>query len=353
MPFVAYPPAIMWRRDCLNHNQLGQPMYPSSSFLARCVAAENHLTAHRHGEAFSCDWRLGSLAHAITGAGTTLRYFRFRASVGATRLRAYVVLGKCGPIGGSAATTSSTKIDVTISGGATTTMGPWQHPITADTAPTDGPSSWHPIIAEIAITPGTVYECAVITTNFARPLSISVYELGATTTTESVGYYNQRAPQAGSPLYDADRERLLVGVDAMLRANGGTRIHFGMSTGAARTRTSATPINLVDNTTTGAPTAATPGVHLDMTYRNTSSRSTVPFELAIYGSTAASGAGRVRLVGQSAGTIVDVPVDDAAAQWFVETCSLPAGADKYDLQFYGDGVNLTTIYAASLVEWEA
>ena len=163
-------------------------------------------------------------------------------------------------------------------------------------------------------------------------------------------YYNQRAPQAGAPLYDADREKLLVGFSNMLRHNGGTIIHWGLSTGGTRTRTSATPINLIDNATTGAPTAATPGYHLDLTYRRTASRTTVPFEIGVYASNLV-GVGAVTLR-SSSGVIATCAIAGGAA-WYTTTASIPAGVDKYDLQFYGDGTNPLTVYAVSLIEWEA
>lgn len=343
MPHSNYPPIIQWRRDACNG------MYPSAKFIKNAVDAENHLTAHRHKEVFRCDWRLGSLTQAIAGAGSSLRKFRFRTGHGAVKLRAYVILAKCGPIGGNAAVTSSTKIDVTLSGGGTTTMGPWQHPITADATPGDEPSSWFSTVTTISVAANSIYECDIITTNYARPVAIVVYEIGSPTVDEATPYYNQRAPQAGGPLYDADREKLLVGFDGMLRHNGGTLIHWGMSTGGTRTRTSATPINLIDNTTTGAPGAASPGFHIDTTYRRTASRTTVPFELAVYASNLV-GVGAVTL--RNSGGVVATCAIAGGAAWYTTTASLTAGADKFDFQFYGDGVNALTVYAVSLIEWE-
>lgn len=349
MPFVNYPPLIQWRRDVCNITADGHPMYPSAKFLSNCVAAENHLAAHRHREVFSCDWRLADASSGIS-ATTTIRRFRFRAGAGATRLRAFVLLGTTYN-GFTPPTDPYLTIDVTASGGGTTTMGPWHYGIKSSTW-TDEPNSWHPGLNTIDIVPGAVYECAVITHDYCRPLGISVYEIGSPTVTESVQYFNRSSPQAGAPIYDADRSRLLVGVDAMLRANGGTAFHWGMRDGTARTRTSATPINLIDNTTTGAPTAATPGFHLDMTYRNTASRSTVPMQIGVFASVAGGGTGHVT-VRNSSGVIGNCAIVSAVGAWVTEsTCPVTAGADKYDLQFFGDGVNVTTVNAVSVIEWE-
>lgn len=343
MPFNSVPEIINWRRDACNG------MYPSADFLQRCIEAENFLTAQCHKEAFRADWRLSSTAHGLSGP-TNLRRFRFRSGHGATRLSAALNIGKAYN-GGATPSAPYVKIEVTKSGGATTTMGPWYPPVTLS-APTDAPSEQSYVFGEIAIDANSIYECVLITSDYARPLGVSVVELGSATASEATPYYNQRTPQAGGPIVDDDRSRLLVGVDAMLRHNGGTVWHWGHSAGTARTRTSATAINLIDNATTGTPTAATHGAYLDMTYRNTTSRTTVPMELGVYGSVAGGGTGTVTVIDTGGTVRGTATVNSATPGWFTGTVNLPASAAKYDFQFAGDGANVLTVNAVSLIEWE-
>jgi len=210
---------------------------------------------------------------------------------------------------------------------------------------------WNTVIAEIVVAPNSIYECEIVTTDFARPLGVTVYEVGNYNLSEATDFYNQRSPQAGSTILDDDRARLLIGADQLLRHNGATAFHWGRRDGTTRTRTSATPINLVDGSSTAISTA-TPGFSVNMTYRRTASRTTVPVELAVYGRVSAS-TGIVRIVNSAGTPMATCSVSATANAWTVVTGSLPASTGKYDVQFYGDGANTLTVYALSLIEWES
>jgi hypothetical protein len=184
-------------------------------------------------------------------------------------------------------------------------------------------------------------------------IAVMAYEEAPLTVDDATSYYNESVPTAGMPIYDSTRERLLVGLSNMYRQNGGTLFHWGRLDGTARTRSSATLANLIDGSTTGNPTSATRGVHLDLTYRNTVSRTSVPFELAVYAQTAAGSAGVVRLRDTSGNNLISITNISTTAQWYTATGLIPASAAKYDLQFAGDGVNTLSVYAASVYEYEA
>ena len=48
----------------------------------------------------------------------------------------------------------------------------------------------------------------------------------------------------------------------------------------------ATPINLIDNSSSATPSSSTPGIKLDLTYRSSQGKTTVTIEAAVYGSMA-------------------------------------------------------------------
>lgn len=342
MSLSTMPKLIEHRRDTLNGH------YPSATYYRRVVDALNHLTAYRHKQVYSSSALLGDNTIGAAGANTIAR-FKFRSGHGAKYVRIILVLGK--DITGGVATDPTVSV---VIGASINTSGPhsWGQ---SPTATTDAPSDWRIVNDVLPIDPDADYGCEVKTTDYARVLAVAVYELGEPTISEAVDYYSGESFGADSPIYDAPQARILEGLSNIWRHNGGTVCHWGLRDGAARTRSSATAVNLVDNSTTGAPTAATPGWTLDLTYRATEGRATVPVEIAAYGAmSAGSGvSGTVLLVDSGGTTVATVTINSNTAGWFTTTALLPATAAKYDLKFAGDGVNTISVYAVSLNEWEA
>ncbi len=346
MTSTLFPVPIDYFRDSRNGHQ------PSSQFYLRGALAENWLTAHgTHREVFNRAWPLGQFYGA---AGTTnLARFRFRSNPAATELVMHVIMSterSFGGTGGGLSADPRVELDVTVSGGATSTIGPIYYGVDSNGSD-DEPINMYPTIASGPIAVSTVYECNLKAIDHARVLGVSVWEYADQTVQQSTNYYNATAPASGVPIYDATRERLLVGLATQHAKCGGIAMHWGLYNGASRTRTSATLINLVDNSTTGAPTGATPGVVINSNYHNTMSRTTVPFEMAVYGSIAA-GSGTVVLTDSGGTDRITCTVNSATPGWFVATGNLTAGSAKWDLRYNGDGANTINVSAVSLIENE-
>jgi hypothetical protein len=329
---------IVWRRHMRNG------CVPTANIHQPLVRAENHLTAYGgHREVYRKTWELGSYSGS---AGTnSLGRFRFRTNHGATILQYVVLLGLDNP--GATATDPYLEIDTTISGGATTTSQ--VHYGLSAVAGDDGPDEQYGVAVQVTVTPATVYEVNIKAADYCRPLAVMAFERASPTIDEATNYMNTHQPLAGAPIYDADRQQLLSGLSNMYRY-GGQTFHWSLFEGNARTRTSSTPINLIDNTETGTPTAASYAPFLDNRYHNTASRTTVPFELGVYGSIGA-GSGTVRLIDTAGNTYCAVTVNGAAG-WYTATGLLPNTNAQYALQFYSDNVNTMSVYAASLISWE-
>lgn len=330
------PQVIEYHRD--THNG----MYPSANYYRRIVDAANHLVAYRHREVYQRTAPLGNASYGSSGTATLARW-RFRTGYGVTRLQARVLLGQDNSGGVAAAPTAKLVI-----GGVD--LGPWAYGVSA-VATDDAPSGLASFVGELAVSPATAYECSLVTEDYARVLGVSLCEFGDETVDESTLYFSAWQPAAGGEIYDAHQERLALGLSQIWRRNGGTVVHWGRLTGAARTRSAATAVNLIDGSST-TPSSSTPGWRLDLRYRNSYARSGVPFELSVYGAVPA-GTGAVRLVDSAGATVLSVTVNSSTAQWFTATGTLPAAVDKYDLHLVGDGTNTVSVYAVSLQEWEA
>ncbi|MBL8623786.1 MAG: hypothetical protein JNK64_20930 [Myxococcales bacterium] len=333
------PGVVEWQRDCLNG------MTPSAQFYARLVGVMNHATAYRHRPVYARSWALGNSSYGYSGT-TTLGRFRFRTGHGVSAIRILMILGRTATGG----TGTDPRVTFTIDGSPplTETFYYGLSPVAA----TDAPDELAIVGSTIAVSADTAYTGKLEAIDYGRVLAIVAYELGAETISESTEWFSSTIPQARAPIFDAFHGRLLQGLSEIHRHNAGTVTHWAQIDGSARTRTSATAANLVDGTTTGAPTTATPGVKLDLSYRATEGVATVPVELAVYGSMS-SGSGTVVLVDSGGTTLATATINSATPAWYTATASLPASLAKYDLKFAGDGTNTISVYAASLIEWEA
>lgn len=332
------PATIHWQRDALN------TYTPSAQFYARLVGVANHATAYRHRCVYSKSWKLGNASYGYSGT-TTIGRFRFRTGHGVTAIRILAIMGKTATGG----TGTDPRATLTLDGGGGSVT--FYHGL-SPTAATDAPDELRIVGDTIAVTADTAYTGYLDAIDYARVLAICVYELGSESIAESTEWFNATIPQARAPIFDAFHGRLLQGLSEIHRHNAGTVAHWSLINGASRTRSSATLINLVDNSTTGAPSGATPGVKLDLTYRATEGVATVPVEVGVYGSMA-SGSGTVELRDSSNTVKATVTVNSATPGWFTATATLAASLEKYDLYFAGDGANTLSVSAVSLLEWEA
>jgi hypothetical protein len=316
-------------------------MSPSANLHRKLVDAHNHLARYgAHRTKYARGWELG-VDDSASGTRTIAR-FRFRTGYHASQLVVQVLALPTTDRGGWSGAGPTCEIDLTT--GATTSTLTYATGIETGT-PDDGPDDHNLMEGYASATANAVYTGAIRLNQYARIASVMVYELGESTPA------NTSSPAAGSPIYDADREALLVGLSNMHTRNGGICSHWSLMDGAARTRTSATPINIVDGTSTGTPTAGTnPGFYLDTEFHNRRRDDTVPFELAAYASIAGGATGTVRLIDE-AGNVYTHSVTSASLGWAATTINLPATETYYAIQFFSDGgVQTLTVHAVSLVE---
>lgn len=333
---IAIPPPIQVNRHAVNG------MYPEVAYHADLVRSLNHCVAFRRK-------LLWHYAVPLTTAGGTSGvawrgYFHTgRGCLGAT---VRVVLGLDDH---AAAVDPYLGVTIKTTGGATAAaMG--FHGGANQAGTSDAPEEWIPQTQSCELSADTSYTLECDFQDNVRVLSVTIHEAAVATVDEDlVSDFEEWEPAAGSPIYSIRPQKVLAAVGGMVRRNKGIRADWVPSNGTARTRSSATPANLIDGSTTGTPTANTFGYSFYTQYRNTVSATTVPIVMAVYGSV--NGTGHVYLRDTSGNDAADVSVIGTTPGWFTAAGTLSVGTgQKYDLMFAGTGVHNLSVNAVSIFE---
>jgi hypothetical protein len=214
---------------------------------------------------------------------------------------------------------------------------------------TDYPSTWGHSLQLLDVNPDTDYQAVWSDFAEARLISGLVFELTLNSFVEN--NYLGRDVAALTPIQDIHRETPYPLATNAWKRNAAQSFTFTVDKDAdARTRTSTTDINLVDNSST-AISSSTPGYVLDFRYKNRLSKTVVPTTFWAYGKTAGGGTGHVYLKDSGGAVLATLNINSAANAFYSTTWNAPTTEAKYDLHFDGDGVNLTTVYAAGVYEY--
>ena len=324
------------------HRFVDNGLYPDAAFYGAAQSALNHLTAYRRKPLFQRTVPLGTAGGT---SGTAWRWY-CRTGYGAKRIGVMATLGLDDR---NLAVDPYITVTITAVGGAALTSQAFHYGASRVIA-TDAPDEYSVSTRYVACAANTEYTGDVVFTDNVRVISLLVFEDFSSTVDDATDYFSLYAPGGGSPIYDSRIGQQLQGVGNLLRKNGGLRGDWVPVDGVARTRTSATYINLYDNSSATPPTAASPGVTLVTTARNTASATTAPIKMAVYGSVAA-GAGGTVVLRDTGGTDAATVTVTGAAGWYTATGAISVGAgQKYDLMFCGDGANTVTVNAVSFFE---
>jgi hypothetical protein len=214
---------------------------------------------------------------------------------------------------------------------------------------TDVPSEWTEGEGEIDISADTDYEIRVSESD-GRLISMIVYEKSFSPTVAN-GYFTQSVG-ATSPIYDVQREELMVMATNFWKRGAAHIANWTADDQTAPISTvSATDTNLWDGST-GAVSASTPGLTLDMRYKaSLAGKAGCPVTLWFYASSAA-GTGTVKVKDSSGAALLTVSVTGAVG-WYSVTGFLPATKAKYDIQYAASSTSPFTLqlYAISLLEY--
>lgn len=323
------------------HKHADNGFSPDASFYAQITGAMGHVVAYRRKLVYRRAVPLGA-AGGITG--TPWRW-HCRTGVGAQRFVIYALLGLDDR---KVAVDPYISVAITRTSVPTTTTMEF-HAGASQFQAVDAPEEFCPFATTMDVSPDEVYTGAVTFNDNVRVIALLVWEDASPEVEDAIHPHTTWTPSAGSPIFDDDVENELDGVGDMLRKNGGIRWDWTVLAGTARTRTLATYINLVDNTSGATPTTSTPGVKFHTQYRNTRSATTVPITMAVYGSVVL-GSGTVKLRDTSGNDAATVTINGAAG-WYTAAGAITVGTgQKYDLVYAGDGSNTVTVNAVSIYE---
>lgn len=340
MSLITIPRIVQWRSNACNG------MVPNAFMWRQLVEGENHITAYRHREVYRKGLELGT---DVSGAQAMTGYFRFRTGYGVNKCTVVALMGYTTASAG-AGSTADPYLTVTFSG-----ITAFKLPGSVKSAGTiyDAPDEAWLVSRDVDVSEATAYTVSYVPSNYCRCLAFMVYEQAPTTVDEATSFMNTHSPTGGSPIYDADRQRLLEGLSKQYRQNGGIVAHWGKFDAAAQTRSSATPANMINGTTTGTPTVgADPGWYIDPRYHRTASRTVVPMEWGVYASMSA-GTGTCRIIDSAGATYGSISVNSASLQWWTASFDIAEAAELFLVpQMAGDGAGTLSVYGASLIEYE-
>lgn len=304
---------------------------------AGIAAALNHAARWHTREAFRYVGQVASIA-AKAGAGQRKRW-RCAWHTGPMTTRMWVAFG-CG----QAQVTGDPYAKFEIDGGGDSATF---HFGGGGGALANAPSTLGYAVRSIEVSPNTQYTGLWSDYDDARLFSGCLFEESYEPDTDN-GYAEPNAAVTG-PIFDARRAATL-GLADDLWSRGAHTFSWVVDTDAAvRTRTSATDINLIDNTST-AVSAATPGYKIDLRYRRRRRATTVPVRIRVCALVAGGGTAHVYLKDSGGSTVATVTITGASEAWFTTDVNLPATDAKYDIHYDSDGANQVSVFAVSAYE---
>lgn len=348
------PKRIQPKRWCRNG------AHPDAWSLRQAVTSLNHSTAYRRRVFLNARAPLESMKSAGAGPITVWRC-AMRTGLAVSELRFKMVLGLTGD---TTNTNPHVDIEVTVSGGATTTKshhyGSWSETVN------DAPASLAYPELRFDVSPSTVYEIAIKAYDSARPLSVCGYEWADPDVDDARPPFVELAPSVFHPILDSTRSAVLGGLSDLWLSNG---IHLltwpGLGTGAARVITSATYTNVHDGTST-TTSASTPGYYFGaegtgdgaltslLPWVRLKDNNDLPVTFAAYAQTSSANATGSVVLNSSTGSGPSVGLIDSTLKWWttdttwqnVDAISL---SGKVDLQARNTTAGQSiSVYAVSI-----
>lgn len=286
---------------------------------------------------------------ASFGAGDRARWrFSFRSGPYCHAMGVILVMM---PQSTSTSSNSYARLDIATNAAGTPAVISEEFVYGAAPDPNDGYGQWKQIIKIVdGLSPSTDYYATWVDVDYGRVFAVSCFELASLT--ENAGGYVSTNSTIVTPITDEFRENCVDMSNALYQESAGKVLVWSVDDGTApQTRTSATSINVIDQTST-AISAATPGFTLDMRNKARLSQTTgVPIVLRAYGKNTVAPGGTVYLKNAAGATIMSVTGFGTTAGWVSATGVIPANDAKVDLHFAGDGANTFSLYAVSCFQY--
>lgn len=316
---------------------------PQATWMRLVTNALNHCRRYRTKELYSSP---GSMVIPNSGGAPARArsYFRCHTGYGARRfILAYsIALQKAAP----AAPGGVRFTAVPVGGGSTITKDLIFGANDAAVTPLDALYEmsvgfmWTDPCAE-----NTTYDCTVEDFSEGRLQHLLVH--AESKGPDTANGYLDPVYAVDQDILDKHRKDLVEKATELYLQNSQPLFNFSCDTDAtAPAITSVTETNIIDGTSTGAPSASSPGFYCDMTYKRTLARTTVPCVFAVLASSNTGSGGLVRLK-DSSGILATI-AGISTKQWYTTTVNMPATAERRDVQAADISGNTITVFAACL-----
>ena len=200
------------------------------------------------------------------------------------------------------------------------------------------------------LTGNTTYEFALHVVDRCRVLGLTCYEVTrGTFDPDTAGLLGTSPSPFGtdSQIFDASISDLLTDTHTAWKRQATPHFAWTQDGTTAKTRSSATYVNLLDGSAAGWA-AASPGFNLWPSKRGSYNSANVPVTFAVYGSASAGTAGACRLVTNGA-TVASI-TNIGTAGWYTATGNLNSAnaSDLGVVEYACDGANTVSIRAVGL-----
>jgi len=187
---------------------------------------------------------------------------------------------------------------------------------------------------------------------FYPPASMTVYEVhDSTLSAADTGTVDTRVFHNKAAIHDAQHQLLVEQSDALYRKQGRSLVNMVAVSGSEWTRTSATAVNMIDNTSTSV-TSSTPGFNLATdTLAPLHAPTKVKAVLKVYGKRGGGFGSNHVTLRDSSGTVGTVTLPSTIGWVTDSTVELTPG-EKYDIYIKSDSVVLATVHSVMLYLWD-
>lgn len=314
---------------------------PQAGWMRRLSDVVNHCRRWRGKELYSSAGAM--IIPTSGGAAARARcYFRCHTGYGARRFLIGYSIARAKAVAASPGGIRFTAVPV--GGGSTITRDITYGAIDAGTTVQDALDE---LGIGIMITADCVenktYECTV--EDFQEGRLQHVVVLTEAKAPDTANGYLDPNFAVNQDILDKHRQDLVQKATELYLQNSQPLINFSTNLDSSvSTIAGATETNIVDGTST-AVNANTPGFYVDLTYKRTLARATVPVVFAVLAQTTAGILGVVKLK-DSTGTIATISGITTVKGWFTTTANLTANAGKRDIHANADAPNSIKVFAA-------
>lgn len=324
-------------------------LVPMASAVTKAARAHNHLLSYR--KKVLAYWTTDFTSVDVGAAGTTSRWHGFgRTGLATDRLTAIVYQF---PAYNGSAVEPHCIFRAQKTGGTSQDSDKMHAPLSAGGAVLDSPDDVVITAATLTVDPDSEYRVELRAVDYARPIAWVVYEHAPDFLDDAdAGVVDPRF-SLYEPITTDRLQALLEAATDAWKANGANVMNWSVDDSLFVLQ-SATYTNLLDLSSTGNPTAITPGWRHQSSKHARAERSVVPCVFAFRGHVGSGQAGDVQLIDTNGTQLATIAVNNTTEQWLTTTFSLTEGEVKFDLQgkVDVDGQDLFA-RAAAVYEYEA